>query len=70
VSPAAQDLITKLLCKDKAQRLGRIDDVREVISHPWFASIDTERLLKKELQPPYVPSLKDMDDTSNFDEKF
>ena len=26
--------------------------------------------MKKELPAPYVPTIKDLDDTSNFDEKF
>ena len=36
VSAEAQDLITKLLVKDKTQRLGKTDDVKEIMKHPWF----------------------------------
>ena len=59
-----------MLTKDKTQRLGRVNGVKDIISHPWFASIDVEKLLKKELPVPYKPVLKALDDTSNFDEKF
>lgn len=47
-----------------------MNGVKDIISHPWFASIDVEKLLKKELPVPYKPVLKALDDTSNFDEKF
>ena len=63
-------MISKLLDKDKNKRLGKVNDVQDVISHPWFASIDVEKLLRKELLAPHKPSLKTEDDTSNFDEKF
>jgi len=42
-------LISKLLTKDKTQRLGKTDGVKEIISHPWFSSIDVEKLLKKQI---------------------
>jgi hypothetical protein len=32
----AIDLISKLLNKDKGQRLGKQNDSEEVLSHPWF----------------------------------
>jgi hypothetical protein len=63
-------LITKLLTKDKGQRLGRVNDVKDVMAHPWFASINVEKLLRKEIVPPFKPELKAQDDTSHFDEKF
>ena len=52
------------------KRLGRNGDAKEILDHPWFKSIDREKLLKKELQAPYIPVLKDQDDISHFDEKF
>lgn len=52
-----------------SKRLGSTDDVDEVISHPWFADIDVDKLLNKELVPPYKPELKDGKyDTSFFDQ--
>lgn len=52
------------------KRLGRNGDAKEILDHPWFKSIDREKLLKKELTPPYIPVLKHEDDISHFDEKF
>lgn len=70
VSDDAQDLISQLLCKDKSKRIGKVTDVDEILSHPWFASINRQDLLEKKIQPPYIPTVKNQDDTSNFDEKF
>ncbi|KAL4447890.1 hypothetical protein ABPG75_005109 [Micractinium tetrahymenae] len=39
VSPECKDLITRLLTKDPAQRLGAQAGADEVKQHPWFASI-------------------------------
>lgn len=48
VSKESQDLITKLLEKDKMKRLGRDNDVDDVISHPWFSDLGKmEDLLSK-----------------------
>ena len=70
VSLESQDLISKLLNKDKSQRLGRETGVDEIISHPWFAELNIEKLLAKQIEAPYIPVIKQDDDTSNFDEKF
>lgn len=70
ITPEAQDIIEKLLTKDKGRRLGKVGDMREVLAHPWFSDLDITKLINKELQSPYVPVIKTQDDTSNFDEKF
>jgi hypothetical protein len=59
-----------LLLKDKQNRLGKEKDVDEVLGHAWFNSIDVEKLMERKLTPPYIPNIKDDNDTSNFDEKF
>ena len=56
ISDEAKDLINKLLEKDHTKRIGRReDDYREVINHPWFADINLEKLIKKEIRPIYLP---------------
>ena len=62
VSPEAQDLIRKLLHKDRSQRLGNID---EILAHPWFADLDIPALVAKRLTPPYVP--RSSSDLAYFD---
>ncbi|KAJ3573124.1 hypothetical protein NP233_g2624 [Leucocoprinus birnbaumii] len=52
-----RDPSTRLGCRPNG--LG-FDDIRR---HPWFSSIDWDALEAKELQPPYVPDMKQ----ANFD---
>lgn len=51
----ARDLITKLLDKDKATRLGR-GGGQEVLSHPFFTGIDINAILKREVKAPFIPA--------------
>jgi serine/threonine protein kinase len=45
VSASAQDLVGLLLTKDKNTRLGKVNDVDDVLSHPFFSEINREKLL-------------------------
>ena len=49
------DLISKLLRKDKSSRLGASGDAEEILAHPWFASIDRDVLMSKNMTPPFMP---------------
>ena len=49
VSPVAMDLISKLLVKDKMKRLGRENDLQDIINPPWFKEINVDDLLQKKL---------------------
>lgn len=42
VSRDARDLISKMLCKNRKERLGQVKDVDEILGHPWFADLDIE----------------------------
>ncbi len=59
-------MITRLLDKDKRTRLG-VNGVQEILSHPWFAGLDIDKLLAKELTPPYIPEKRD--ELAYFDQK-
>jgi len=39
VSEESQDLINKLLNKDKTKRLGKVNGVDDIITHPWFKEL-------------------------------
>ena len=67
MSAECRDFIKKCLHKDPKQRLGSINDAEEVLSHPWFQTINVTDLLQKNIKPPFIPSNKNSDDTSNFD---
>jgi CRP-like cAMP-binding protein/tRNA A-37 threonylcarbamoyl transferase component Bud32 len=68
VNESAQDLILKLIVRRQSNRLGCLArgdmDIRD---HPYFAVIDTEKLLHKKLNAPWQPHLKDPLDSSHFD---
>ena len=69
VSETAKDLINKLLEKDMDKRLGSSEDLDEVISHPWFSGINIDKILGKEIKPPFKPEIKGGKyDVINFDE--
>ncbi|XP_026715241.1 citron Rho-interacting kinase isoform X12 [Athene cunicularia] len=61
VSSEFLDLIQSLLCGQK-ERL----DYEGLCCHPFFSKIDWNNI--RNSPPPFVPTLKSDDDTSNFDE--
>jgi serine/threonine protein kinase len=67
VSPLAQDLINKLLVKERGKRLGFKNDVDDIISHPFFKDINLEDLKAKKIEPSYKPEITMDNITSNFD---
>ncbi|KAK8825224.1 RPS6 protein kinase [Blastocystis sp. ATCC 50177/Nand II] len=71
LSPETADILQKLLQKDPKQRLGGgPDDAASVKAHPFFKSIDWDKLYRKELPVPYLPEVKDKLDTSMFSAEF
>ena len=68
VHDLAQDLIQRLIVRRQANRLGCLSrgdmDVRD---HMWFSIIDVDKLLKKEIPPPWIPKIKDPLDATHFD---
>mmetsp|Transcript_18344 Transcript_18344/g.36525 ORF Transcript_18344/g.36525 Transcript_18344/m.36525 type:complete len:801 (+) Transcript_18344:141-2543(+) len=68
VNDVSQDIIQRLIVRRQANRLGclaRADiDVRD---HGFFMGIESENLLEKKIQAPWVPSLRDPLDASHFD---
>jgi CRP-like cAMP-binding protein len=67
VSPEALSLLSGLLRRDPTKRLGSLlGNENEIIDHPWFNEIDRDLLFLKELNPPFIPKIKDPFDASNF----
>ena len=57
VGSDARSLLTALLTRDPAQRLG-VNGAEEIKRHPFFAKhIDWQKLLAKKIQPPFKPSV-------------
>ncbi|KAL4760075.1 cAMP-dependent protein kinase catalytic subunit pkaC [Aspergillus foveolatus] len=57
--PDAVDLLSRLITSDLTKRLGNLhggpDDIK---NHPWFAEVTWDRLLRKEIDAPYVPPIR------------
>jgi protein kinase A len=66
--PWAKDLVKNLLVSDLTKRFGNLKNGAEDIKrHPWFADIDWDKLVRMEIQPPYIPTVRHAGDASNFD---
>jgi serine/threonine protein kinase len=63
----AKSIIKHLLDSDLTKRYGNLKNgVKDITGHRFFKNIEWDKLLKKELPPPYVPKVKSNNDTSNF----
>ncbi|CAI2361166.1 unnamed protein product [Moneuplotes crassus] len=65
-SSAVKDLIRRLLTKDFTKRLGCKHGMVEVKSHPFFAEVNWKKLEMKKIPPPYKPSMREMNFSSEF----
>uniref|UniRef100_A0A665WQP8 protein kinase C n=1 Tax=Echeneis naucrates TaxID=173247 RepID=A0A665WQP8_ECHNA len=64
-------IIQKLLKKNPLKRLGAGErDANEVKGEKFFETIDWEALLAKKVTPPFLPSIRESVDVSNFDSEF
>lgn len=64
-------IMRRLLRKNPERRLGATDkDAHDVKKQAFFRSINWEDLLAKRTKPPFVPTLKNLEDVSNFDAEF
>jgi hypothetical protein len=53
------------------KRLGSgAEDAKEIMRHPFFASIDWVKLAKREIQAPFKPKINSADDYKNIDPIF
>jgi len=66
VDDNAKDLIRRFLERSPTARLS---DPEIIKNHPWFLGIDWDKLYKKEIHPPYIPSVT-KDSTKMIDRQF
>lgn len=70
VGSEARSLLTQLLNRDPAKRLG-VNGAQEIKNHPFFSRhIDFKKMWQKKVPPPFKPAVASAIDTSNFDEEF
>uniref|UniRef100_A0A3Q0R677 Ribosomal protein S6 kinase n=1 Tax=Amphilophus citrinellus TaxID=61819 RepID=A0A3Q0R677_AMPCI len=71
LSPEVQSLLRALFKRNPANRLGAgPDGVEEIKRHRFFASIDWNKLYRKEVRPPFKPTVGRPEDTFHFDPEF
>lgn len=71
ISNEAKSLLTGLLEKNPLNRLGGgPDDVKEIMAHPFFASINWSDLFQKKIVPPFKPQVTSDNDTRYFESEF
>jgi len=67
VSSNCTDLIHKLLVKDPKMRLGSlVGGELDITGHVWFSDLDVVTLRCRETTAPWIPTVRDPFDTSNF----
>jgi serine/threonine protein kinase len=47
MSTECKDFIEKCLKKNPVERLGSVNDIQEILEHPWFADIDINALTSR-----------------------
>jgi len=65
----AKSLVKKLLTPDLGKRFGNLKNgANDIKEHKWFKDLNWDALLKKEIEAPFKPVIKNATDTSNFDD--
>uniref|UniRef100_A0A915KBC8 non-specific serine/threonine protein kinase n=1 Tax=Romanomermis culicivorax TaxID=13658 RepID=A0A915KBC8_ROMCU len=71
LSPEAQSLLRALFKRNPQNRLGSSSrGIDEIKKQQFFATIDFEKLYKREIQPPFKPAVTRADDAFYFDSEF
>ncbi|KAJ0398493.1 hypothetical protein P43SY_006651 [Pythium insidiosum] len=71
LSDDAKSIVRGLLSKDPAKRLGSgPGGAREIMEHPFFATVDWERLYKRDVPVPFRPVVRRDGDLNNIPDFF
>lgn len=65
-TPAARDLINRLLVK---QPQFRLSDPDEIMGHEFYKNFDWQAMMERKAQTPYKPVIKHESDTAHFDQQ-
>lgn len=64
-------ILQKLLTREPELRLGSgPTDAQEIMSHAFFRNINWEDVYHKRIPAPFIPTISNATDTSNFDQEF
>ncbi|XP_022237329.1 ribosomal protein S6 kinase alpha-2-like isoform X3 [Limulus polyphemus] len=71
LSPEAQSLLRAVFKRNPANRLGSgPNGVKDFQEHPFFQTIDWQKLYTKDVTPPFIPAVGRSDHTCYFDKEF
>ncbi|KAM5179626.1 ribosomal protein S6 kinase alpha-1 [Mantella aurantiaca] len=71
LSNEAQGLLRALFKRNPSNRLGSgVEGAEEIKRHPFFSTIDWNKLYRREISPPFKPAVAQPDDTYYFDSEF
>ncbi|XP_019848649.1 PREDICTED: ribosomal protein S6 kinase alpha-3 [Amphimedon queenslandica] len=71
LSPEAQSLLRVLFKRNPLNRLGYgTNGIDNIKAHPFFKSINWDKLYKREVMPPFKPACGSADDAFYFDSEF
>lgn len=70
LTPEAQSLLRALFKRNPQNRLGATENgIEDIKRHEFFATIDWDKLTKKEVRPPFIPAVS-RDDAFYFDSEY
>ncbi|XP_070177306.1 serine/threonine-protein kinase N2-like isoform X1 [Littorina saxatilis] len=71
LSTEAIAIMRRLLRRNPDRRLGASErDAEDVKKQAFFRNVNWHDLLTKKVKPPFTPTIRNMEDVSNFDEEF
>uniref|UniRef100_A0A6I8S6V4 Ribosomal protein S6 kinase n=1 Tax=Xenopus tropicalis TaxID=8364 RepID=A0A6I8S6V4_XENTR len=71
LSNEAQGLLRSLFKRNPTNRLGSgVEGAEEIKRHPFFSTIDWNKLYRRDMSPPFKPAVTQPDDTYYFDTEF
>jgi len=53
------EIVGLLLKKDRRERLGAKNGMKEILAHKWFAGVDIAKLEAQTCTPPFIPDFSD-----------
>lgn len=71
LSKEAKEFCRALMVKNPSKRLGSgLREESEIKGHPFFRRIDWVKIEKLEIQPPFIPNVRNPRSAENFDPAF
>ena len=64
ISSSLKGLLNGLLAKNPMKRIGFKNGIDDILTHPWLSQVDINKILNKQVEPPFKPKRFSF----NFDE--